>query len=122
MDKCSVCGIEIENSDDVIKEYFSRQATILCYECYINSTCGCCDMYVPEGELFYLDEPLDFVEYMDKAVKKMSGKGYSDVCFDCLECQAKEIEREEHEDMLWLSLTTGTPDIFSDTMRWYWDN
>ncbi len=120
MDKCSVCSIEIENPDDVYKEYLSREATILCYECYINGTCGCCDEYVPEGELLYLGEPLGFVEYMDKAVKKMLVDGYFDVCFGCLECQAEQIEHDERDDLAWSAFTTGRPDIFSDEMRWYW--
>lgn len=120
MDKCSKCFKDIENLDDIIKVYFSRQSIILCYECYINGVCCCCDEYVPEGELFYLSEPLEFVEYMDKAAKQMFEDGYSDVCFGCLECKADQIEADEQANMLTISLATGMPDLFSDKMRWFW--
>lgn len=121
MDKCSVCGIEIENPDDVIKEYLGRQATILCYKCYINGICGCCDEYVGTDELIYLGGEYNFDnEYMNKAASQMLDDGYSDICEGCLDCQAGQIEHDEHEDLRQQSWTTGEPDMFSAEMRWFW--
>lgn len=33
-----------------------------------------------------------------------------------------EEDRTRFHDLLWLSRTTGKPDMFSDEMRWFWDN
>lgn len=42
------------------------------------------------------------------------------LCPNCREHWDKEKLIEQQHDLLWASLTTGTPDLFSDDMRWYW--
>lgn len=120
-DKCSVCDIKIENLDDIYKDYYNRKEVILCYECYINGTCGCCDEYVGSNDLTYLGGEYNFDnEYMNMAAEQMLDDGYSDVCEGCLDCQAEQIEQDEHDDLVWQSMTTGKPDMFDDKMRWFW--
>jgi hypothetical protein len=41
---------------------------------------------------------------------------------DAADSRSWEEELIRHEDLLWQSRTTGTPDMFSGEMRWFWDN
>lgn len=94
---------------------------LLCLECHTNGTCGCCNEYVGVDELTYLGDEYNFDnDYANKAARRMLDDGYSDVCEGCLDYQAEQIERDEHEDLRFASWTIGKPDMFSDVMRWYW--
>lgn len=72
---------------------------IFCQDCYSTGLCDC-------GQWSG-----DIQEYGDEEY----------LCPDCREYQDAEKLKEQQEDLLWASLTTGTPDLFSDAMRWFWD-
>ena len=41
---------------------------------------------------------------------------------DAAESRLWDYECQQKKDLLWLSRITGKPDMFSDEMRWFWDN
>ncbi len=125
---CSDCGWHIENYDDMYLENWhgcggiaSTADALLCSDCYCIGVCGCCDDYVGKDGLTWLDGEYNFDDdYENKAARQMFDDGYSDICKDCLDYCAEQIEQDEHSDMLFASLTTGQPDMFSDSMWWLW--
>ena len=68
------------------------------------------------GEYYFDDDD------MNKSARVMLDDGYTDVCEDCIGEKARQIEEEDHEDLLWASLATGEPDLFSEEMRWFWNS
>lgn len=125
---CSACGDHIDNYNDLTLEDWhgcggiqTTADTLICCDCCVSWTCGCCDGYVGEGNLFYLEEYKPDDEYKERAAQQLQDDGLTDVCADCLEYRAGLIEEEDQEDMLWASRTTGKPDVFSKAMRWFWD-
>ncbi len=132
---CSKCDNELTNADEIQLTDFrgcggimTTADTLLCYECYSSGMCGCCNEYVSSDDLVYLDNEGKWnkgsdrfeEEYKNKAAISMLEDGLDDVCTECIKSRAGEIERDEHEDMLFQSLATGKPDMFSDEMRWFW--
>lgn len=126
---CSECGCKIEDADEIrlidwhgCGGIMSTADNLLCYECYACGICGCCDEYVGTDDLIYLGGEYSFDdEIMNKAAREMLDDGYSGVCQDCIGEKAGQMEEEDHEDLLWASLVTGQPDLFSDEMRWFWN-
>lgn len=125
---CSQCQCEITYADEIhlidihgCGGIMSTADNLLCYECYYLGVCGWCDEFVGQDDVFYLGGEYAFDDdYKNKAARKMLDDGYTDVCGGCLDYQAGQIEQDEHFDMVWASMTTGTPDMFSDDMRWFW--
>lgn len=125
---CSGCEQKIKDYDEIVLENWhgcggivSTADELLCQECYAMGICGCCDEYVGTDDLTYLGGEYGFDDdYMNQAARKMLDDGYSDVCGGCIEEQARQLEEDEHQDLLFASLATGKPDMFSDKMRWFW--
>lgn len=110
---CSGCGAYITDQDDIQLENWhgcggieSTADKLLCPECYMNGTCDCCCDYVGGVEI---------VE-----VKPEEHNDFNYVCVYCKEYHDEQREELEHNDLLWASLATGEPDLFSDDMRWFW--
>jgi len=131
---CSECGCEITDYDDLSLEKWhscggivSWADSLICHECRLIGTCDNCSEYVSDEHIF----PVYQVEidsdlcrdnkYMYQAARAMIDDGLDRVCEYCLDNRAAEIEKEEHDDLLFQSLLTGKPDLFSDEMRWLWD-
>ena len=132
---CSDCKCEMTNVDDLTLVNWrgcggimSTADNLVCDECYSFGYCECCNEYVGSGEIVYLDNEGKWNqgserfenEYKNKAAISMLNDGHSDVCKDCLDYQAGQIERDEQKDLLFQSLATGKPDLFADEMRWFW--
>jgi len=124
---CSDCKCDMPDADEIYLTdihgcggIMSTADNLLCSECYSSGICNCCDEYAGKNDLFYLVNYTVENEYMNKAAKKMETDGYLDVCSGCLDCQAGQIEQDEHGDLLFQSLSTGKPDLFAGEMRWFW--
>lgn len=125
---CSECGCRVTECSEIALENWhgcggimSTADVLLCQECRSSGTCDCCGEYVGQKELIYLGGEYDFDDdYKNKAARKMLDDGYSDVCEGCIDYQASQIEQDEHEDLLFQSLATGKPDLFSGEMEWFW--
>ena len=132
---CSKCKNHINSCEDIHLEEWhgcggiaSTADVLICSDCYSIGVCGCCNEYVGESEIVYLDNEGKWNqgsdrfdnEYMNQAAIKMLNDGYDDVCNYCLDYQAGQIEQDEKQDLLFLSISTGTPDMFSDEMKWLW--
>ena len=126
---CSDCGCRIDDCTEASLEEWhgcggiaSTADKLLCSDCHSSGTCSCCDDYVGSDEITYLGGEYNFDDdYMNKAAREMLDDEYSNVCDNCLRYRAEQIKEQEHTDLLQQSLLTGTPDLFSDDMRWYWD-
>ena len=111
-----------------MKRIMTTADNLVCSECYSSGICNCCDEYAGKDEVVYLDNEGKWNqgserfenEYKNKAAISMLNDGHSDVCSGCLDYQAEQIEQDEQEDLLFQSLATGKPDMFSDEMRWFW--
>lgn len=104
---CSECGCKMVDADDIqlidihgCGGIESTADNMLCYECYGIGVCGCCGEYYKELHE-YEEEYLFPCEYCIKEAEEQ--KVYAD-----------------QADLLFVSLTTGEPDMFSDEMRWLW--
>ncbi len=132
---CSECGEDITACEEITLEQWhgcggimSTADVLLCQECHMNGTCGCCNEYVTQKELIYLDNEDKWNqglerfenEYKNKAAISILEDGLSDVCIGCVDWRAEQIEQDDHKDLLFQSLATGKPDMFSDEMRWFW--
>ena len=125
---CSECEQEIDYSDGLSLENWhgcggiaSTADKLLCSECYCLGECECCGEYVGKDNIFYTGGEYNFDdEYKNKAAREMLDDGYSDICSGCLDCKASQIEQDEHGELLFQSLATGEPDMFSDEMSWFW--
>lgn len=125
---CSECEQKIEYSDGLTLENWhgcggimSSADKLLCSECYCLGECGCCGEYVGKDDIFWTGGEYNFDdEYKNKAAGEMKNDGYSDICSGCLDCKASQIEQDEQGELLFQSLSTGSPDMFSDEMRWIW--
>ena len=100
---CSQCKRRIFDADDVYLVdihgcggIMSTADNMVCSDCY--TTCDGCGGYCQ-----------DISEYEDQYL-----------CEYCLKDQKQQKEQDEHETLLFVSMTTGTPDMFSDEMRWFW--
>lgn len=126
---CSDCKQEVDYSDGLSLENWhgcggimSTADDLLCSECRCLGSCDCCGEYVGQKEIICAGTCADDDDYKNKAIKEMEDDGYSGICEGCLDCKASQIESDEHEELLFISLATGSPDIFSDEMRWMWGN
>ncbi len=98
---CSECETKISSAYDIMGE----ADDIVCSDCYCSGQCECCNEYVSDGGIVEVDRDIYDNEY---------------VCTACKEYKDAEILAEEQEELLFQSLCTGKPDIFSDEMRWRW--
>lgn len=91
---CHYCGElaldPVYNPDCDVDEIF-------CESCYSSGLCDCGSWSE------------DIQEYGDEFL-----------CPACRDYRDGEKEQENQHDLLWAALTTGTPDLFSDDMEWYW--
>lgn len=132
---CSECENEIQYSDGLSLEdwrgaggIMSTADSLVCFECYSLGECGRCGEYVGKDNTIFLDNESKWnqgdnrfdEEYKNKAAISLLEYGCSDVCDSCLEIEAEQIESDDHEELLFQSLATGSPDMFSDDMRWVW--
>lgn len=102
---CLECGCKIVDADEIelidihgCGGIMSTADNMLCYECYGARICGCCSEY-------------------SKDLKEYEGEY---LCEYCIEDAEDKKEEEDHADLLFASLSTGKPDMFSDAMRWMW--
>ncbi len=94
---------------------------LLCSDCYSTGMCDVCNEYVGASDLTSMNDGHDTDnQHILNAEIQMIQDGYEYVCSDCLDYTAKQLESDEQGDLLSLSLATGTPDLFSDEMRWFW--
>lgn len=104
---CSACKCKIVNADEIylidIHSCGGIESTadnLLCYECYGANLCFCCGEY-----------DTDLHEYEENWL-----------CTSCIEDAEDQKEREDRGELLWTSLATGKPDLFSDEMKWFWNS
>lgn len=125
---CSECGRKVVDADEIhlidihgCGGIMSTADNLLCYECYGAGVCGCCDEYVGTDDVIYLGGEYSFEdEDMSIAAKALLDDGYCDVCEGCIAEMARQIVEVDHGDLLFVSLCTGKPDMFSEEMRWLW--
>lgn len=103
---CSECGCKIVDADDIrlidihgCGGIESTADNLLCYECYGSGLCSCCSEY--HKDLHKYEE-----DYL---------------CEYCIEEEEEQKKRDGREELLFLSLSTGKPDLFSEEMRWFWE-
>jgi hypothetical protein len=102
---CSECRCKITDADEIrlidihgCGGIESTADNLLCSECYDSGLCSCCSEYYK-----------DLHEYEEEYL-----------CEDCIADAEEQKIREDQEELLFVSLTTGEPDLFSDEMRWFW--
>lgn len=100
---CFQCESKITYADDILLidihgcgGIMSTADNLVCPDCY--TTCDCCGEYSP-----------DISEYEDDYL-----------CEYCIKDRQDQKIIEEQRDLLFQSLATGSPDMFSDKMRWLW--
>ena len=100
---CSQCESKIPCADEIhlidihgCGGLMSTADNIICSDCY--TTCDSCGEY-----------SRDIMEYEDEYL-----------CEYCVEDRQQQKIFEDQRDLLFQSLATGTPDMFSDEMRWFW--
>ena len=131
---CSECGNrQTDLSEFSLEEWHtcggihSTADKLLCLECRSQGTCDWCNEYVGEFEIVRLSqvEPESDLargnEFVLPAVRELIDDGFDCVCSCCLDYKIEQNEQAVKDDMLWESLTTGKPDVFSDKMRWFWE-
>jgi len=101
---CSECESKLTDADEIhlidihgCGGLASTADNMVCSDCY--TTCDYCGEYsknISEYEEEYL-------------------------CEYCIEDKKEQKEQDEQNDLLFQSLATGTPDMFSDDMRWFWN-
>lgn len=131
--RCSDCGERIWDTSEISLEEWHgcggimlTADKVLCQGCWSNGTCDCCGEYVGEENiigLYQIEIDSDCIrgESDYKAARDMIDEHYDCVCIWCLESRRERIEEQEQEDIRWQAFATGVPDIFSDSIRWYWD-
>ena len=104
---CSACSGKIADADEIhlidihgCGGIESTADNLICNECYNSNICSCCNEY--ETDLHKYEE-----EWL---------------CASCIEEAEDQKGREDQEELLWASLATGKPDLFSDEMRWFWNS
>ncbi len=104
---CSECGCKMVDADEIhlidihgCGGIMSTADNMLCYECYGAGVCGCCGEYYK-----------DLHEYEEDYL-----------CEYCIEDAEQQKVYADQADLLFMSLSTGEPDMFSDAMRWFWDS
>lgn len=100
---CSECGCEITFADDIYLTDIrgcggtvSTADNLVCPDCY--TTCEGCGEY-----------SRDISEYKEEYL-----------CEYCIGDRQDQEKIEDQRDLLFQSLATGSPDMFSDDMRWIW--
>ena len=108
---CDVCENQIYDYDLLVQEGWhgcggiaSCSSKIICIECYSIHQCNRCSEYDPEGEMLELDD--DSSEYL---------------CQDCKQQQEKDELDALKQDVIHQSMLTGSPDLLSQEMRWFWE-
>ena len=103
---CSACECQIVDADDIqlidihgCGGIMSTADNLICYECYSANICDYCGEY--ETDLHEYEEDWQ--------------------CASCIEEAEEQKERENQEELLWASLATGKPDLFSEEMWWFWN-
>ena len=124
---CSECGSKLTDADDIhlidihgCGGLASTADNIVCSDCYFIGICDNCQEYSGEENIVNTGTYAVENEYENKAAEKLSSMDYNYVCKGCIEYQAEQIEQGEKQDLLFLSISTGTPDMFSDEMKWLW--
>jgi hypothetical protein len=96
--QCAYCSECDHIADDPIYIPYCGEDRIFCDDCYVLGLCDC-------GQWSE-----DIQKYGDEYL-----------CPDCRDYRDREKLAEQQHDLLWASLTTGTPDLFSEKMRWLFD-
>ncbi len=104
---CSECEQKIFDADEIhlidihgCGGIMSTADNMLCYECYGAGICDVCNEY---------NKTTRFDQETEQAV-----------CEYCLEDIEQRKTFAEQNELLFQSLATGKPDMFSDEMRWLW--
>ena len=129
--QCSVCHEKIEDLSECSLENWhgcggimSTADLLLCSDCLSLGTCDCCNEYIGETDLlvlYHVESDSELVKdnkYLYPAVRAMIDEHFNDVCQYCLDYKAEQLKEMDKKDLLFRSLTTGKPDLFSNDMRW----
>ena len=124
---CSECNETITDYSDVCLENWhgcggiaSTADALLCSECRCNGSCGVCGEYVGSDGFDYEQDTDDCSDAIKEQLIEWD-ENNGPACQWCWEAERDQLIKDEREEMLQVSLATGTPDLFSDAMRWFWD-
>jgi hypothetical protein len=133
--RCTACGEKITEWEEAsLQNWYGcggimvSPDALICNECHSAGLCDCCGDYAGEANIIALyqtesDSQLaQENKYIYPAIRELIDKHFDCVCQYCLDAKANDLEDQDKTDLLWLSRTTGKPDMFSDEMRWFWDN
>lgn len=121
---CSDCNENIYE-DGTLEDWHgcggiaSTADTLLCSDCHSIGTCGCCNEYVGQ-QAFDFEQDTDDCSDETRRLLEEYCEDNGPVCQDCWENERDNLLAEERAELLSVSLATGTPDLFSDDMRWFW--
>ena len=120
---CTECGEKIE--DGTLESWHGCGGVavtaddLLCEDCYSAGQCFVCNEYVGRPQLDY-EQDLD--ECSANVIRQLAewDENNGPACQWCWENERDGLIANERQDLLSTSLATGTPDLFSDEMRWFW--
>jgi len=122
---CTTCG-ECIFADGILESWHgcdgiaSTADELLCSDCHTNGQCFVCNEYVGQSGLeFEQDTDNCSPETIERLAEFVDDTGPA--CQDCWGNERDSLINDEHSELLSVSLATGTPDLFSDKMQWFWD-
>ena len=123
---CTECGTTVECAEDLVLEDWhgcggiaSTADTLLCEDCYSMGVCFVCGEYCGKDIYDYEQDLDDCSESLQYALNDWIEDNVP-ACQWCWEAERDSLIADEQADLLAISLATGTPDLFSDEMRWFW--
>jgi hypothetical protein len=123
---CAECGQVIKWAEDIVLEGWhgcggiaSTADTLLCTDCHSTGQCFICGEYVGQSGFGYERDTDDCSESVQYALNEWD-EDNGLACQWCWEQERDSLIADEQADLLSASLATGTPDLFSDEMRWFW--
>ncbi len=92
---------------------------LLCQECHSRGVCYDCGEYVGQSG-FEFEQDVDNCSEVIQSQLIGWIEDDGPVCEDCWTNERDSLIAAEQQELLSLSLATGTPDLFGDDMRWFW--
>lgn len=114
---CSDCDEHITEEDEGILTEYGEE--LLCYDCYSIGTCSACSEYVGQNGFEY-EQGVDDCSEDTQAALEDYDQNNGPVCEYCWENERDSLIGDEREDVRQLAWAKGTPDLFSDELRWFW--
>lgn len=125
---CTDCGRHIDDADYAALEDWhgcggiaSTADALLCEDCYSVGTCHVCGDYVGAVDLHDYEQDVDDCSETVQAELEDWNDDHGPACQYCWEGERDGLIANEQADLLTASLATGTPDLFSEEMRWFWE-